>query len=136
MKSILLISAALFSSMTFAAPSRCEMGRISETNMRLANYYNSQAASSFSVDCSGKYRIRFNSRNLQDTSGSSFVTNGPLKLKTRMTVSGAMENLWNVSTEQGAGKNNYVIAVRLVERVNATTPAGIYRDTVFVNMVF
>ncbi len=47
-----------------------------------------------------------------------------------------MENLWNVSTEQGAGKNNYVIVVRLVERVNATTPAGIYRDRVFVNMVF
>ena len=47
-----------------------------------------------------------------------------------------MDNIWNIPTEQGAGKNNYVVAVRLTERITATTPAGKYRDTVFVNMVF
>ena len=65
-----------------------------------------------------------------------FLNNGPVKLRTRMTVSGAMDNIWNIPTEQGAGKNNYVVAVRLTERITATTPAGKYRDTVFVNMVF
>lgn len=136
MKSLIFISTVCLSAMSFAAPSYCELGRVSESHMRLANYYNSQAASSFSVNCSNKYRIRFNSRNLQDSSGNSFVNNGMVKLKTRMTVSGAMENIWNVPTEQGAGRNDYVVAVRLVERVTSTTPAGKYKDTVFVNMVF
>ncbi|MCU4325192.1 hypothetical protein KTH33_00980 [Acinetobacter johnsonii] len=136
MKTLLLLSTALFSTLIFANPSRCEMGRVSEPNMRLASYYNSQAASSFSVNCTGKYWIRFNSRNLQDASGNSFLNNGQVKLRTRMTVSGAMDNIWNIPTEQGAGKNNYVVAVRLTERITATTPAGKYRDTVFVNMVF
>ncbi len=136
MKTLLLISTVLMSSMAFATTSRCEMGRISETNMRLSNQMNSQAASTFSVNCTNKYRIKFNSRNLMDASGNSFVNNGLVRLRTHMTVSGAMNNIWNVSTEQGAGKNDYVVAVRLIERVKATTPAGKYKDTVFVNMVF
>ncbi len=43
-----------------------------------------------------------------------------------MTIfTGAMDNIWNISTEQGAGKNNYVVAVRLTRSViTATTPAG------------
>ncbi len=123
-------------SMSFAAPSYCELGRVSESHMRLANYYNSQAASCFSVNCSNKYRIRFNSRNLQDSSGNSFVNNGMVKLKTRMTVSVQWKIFGMYRRNKVLGAMIMWLQMRLVERVTLTTPAGKYKDTVFVNMVF
>ena len=116
---------------------QCSMGQITEPRMRLGTYYQSQAATSFRVNCDAAYTIRFNSRNLRSSDGSSFVTNGPYKLRTRLTVAGPVENLWNVPLSANTRQDNkYIISVRLEDRPSTNVPAGTYRDMVYVNLSF
>ncbi len=116
---------------------QCSMGQITEPRMRLGSYYQSQAATSFHVNCDSAYTLRFNSMNLRSTDGSSFVTNGPYKLRTRLTVAGPVDNLWNVPLTANTHKDNkYIISVRLEDRPSIQVPAGTYRDMVYVNLSF
>ncbi|WP_227539772.1 hypothetical protein [Acinetobacter sp. MB5] len=121
--------------MTYAAS--CSVSGVTEPMMRLANYYHSQSATSFTVNCDQGYSIRFSSMNLYSTDGASFLSNGPNKIRTRMTVSGPVGNLWNVPlTANTTGTNRYIISVHLEEEPKVSTPAGIYRDVIYVNLSF
>lgn len=117
---------------------QCSLDSVSEPVMRLANYYHSQSATSFRVFCDQAYSIQFSSLNLSSSDGSSYVSNGPYRLKTRMNISGPVRNQWNVPLSQsGALKDSkYIIAVRLEEQPSIRTPVGTYRDVVFISLLF
>lgn len=116
---------------------QCSLGTVTDSRMFLASYYHSQAATAFNVNCDHAYNITFSSANLQDVNGLSFVSNGAYRLRTRLTVSGPVENKWNVPlTARSTGMSKYVIAVHLEDRPSIQVPAGIYRDTVYVNLAF
>lgn len=131
-----LLVSCTFSSMAVYA-GQCSMGQITEPRMRLGTYYQSQAATAFRVNCDAAYTIRFNSLNLRGSDGSSFVTNGPYKLRTRLTVAGPVENRWNVPlTANNHTDSKYIISVRLEDSPSMNVPAGTYRDMVYVNLSF
>lgn len=118
--------------------SQCSVGNLSEATMHLGSYYKSQAATSFSVRCDQSYSIRFNSLNLNSSDGGSFVSNGRYKLRTRMSISGANSNLWNVPLSGRASSlgQKYVIAVQLEDQPSIRVPAGVYRDVIYVSLSF
>lgn len=122
--------------MSLAQAKQCMMGTLTDSKMRLAYVYKSQAATSFQISCDSSYGVRFGSLNLQDTVGNSYVSNGAHKLRTRMNVSGTGSNAWNVVIPQPAGLNKYVIFVQLEERPTALIPAGRYTDKVYVDLIF
>lgn len=124
-----------FFSISYAAS--CTVGSVTEPKMILASYYHSQSATSFSVNCDRGYSILFSSMNLSSADGTSYVSNGAYKLRTRLTISGPVENLWNVPLVANAtGTNRYIIAVHLEEQPSIRTPAGVYRDIIYVNLSF
>lgn len=115
----------------------CSVSDITESMMRLANYYHSQSATSFTVNCDQGYSIRFGSMNLYSNDGSSFVSNGVNKLRIRLTISGPVENLWNIPLlVNTTGNNRYIIVASLEEEPRASMPAGVYRDMIYVNLSF
>ena len=129
------VIATLLSPALYAGP--CMLGAPTEPHMRLGEYYKSQSATSFHVSCDRGYAIRFNSMNLRSTDGASYVTNGRYRLRTRMSIAGPVENLWNVPLSQTSGTDNkYIIAVQLEEQPSIRVPAGIYRDMVYVYLTF
>ncbi|MGQ9374470.1 hypothetical protein ACUM6W_11615 [Acinetobacter tandoii] len=115
----------------------CSVSGFSAPEMKLANYYHSQTATSFNVSCDRSYSISFRSQNLLNASGSSYVSNGPYKVKTQMNIRGASENLWGVQMRQKAGTNQkYIISAQLEENPLYSVPAGVYRDRIYVNVDF
>lgn len=135
MRVLLICIACTFAGIGHA--SQCSMGSVTDSQMYLASYYHSQAATAFNIKCDKSYNITFSSANLQNVNGWSFVSNGPYKLRTRLTVSGPVDNKWNVPlTARSTGTSKYVIAVHLEERPSIQVPAGVYRDTVYVNLAF
>ncbi|MEG0481962.1 MAG: hypothetical protein RR575_06200 [Acinetobacter sp.] len=133
-----LLTLIMFSIATSSYASQCSMGDVSETYMRLGSYYKSQTATSFSVRCDQSYSIRFSSLNLSSADGDSFVSNGNYRLRTRMSISGANANLWNVPLSAQASNqgHKYVVAVQLEDQPSIRVPAGKYRDIIFVNLSF
>ena len=116
---------------------QCMVGSITDPKMYLKYEDGSQTATSFKVSCDHAYGIRFGSQNLRDSSGNSYVTNGRDRLKTRMSISGAGSNLWNVSIPQSANLDNkYVIFVQLDEHPSALIPAGMYTDRIYIDLAF
>lgn len=135
MKRLLVCIVCSFGSVVYAG--QCALGSVTDSRMFLAGYYHSQAATAFNIRCDHAYNITFSSANLQDVNGSSFVSNGAYKLRTRLTVSGPVDNKWNVPlTARSADSSKYIIAVHLEDRPSIQVPAGIYRDTVYVNLAF
>ncbi|MHA3060538.1 hypothetical protein ACX1N5_08470 [Acinetobacter sp. ANC 4636] len=136
MKSVFILCLACsVMSTTYAAS--CSVGNVTEPKMMLASYYHSQSATSFSVNCDRGYSILFSSMNLRSADGTSYVSNGAYKLRTKLTISGPVENLWNVPlTANTTGTNRYIIAVHLEEQPSIRTPAGVYRDMIYVNLSF
>ena len=115
----------------------CSIGGFSTSEMKLANYYHSQAATSFNVSCDRGYSVLFRSQNLLNSSGSSYVANGPYKLRTQLNIRGAGENLWGVQMKQSGGSNQkYIISAQLQEKPSFNVPAGVYRDRIYVNVDF
>ncbi|RKG39523.1 hypothetical protein [Acinetobacter rongchengensis] len=137
MKTFLLMLTML-SVATSAYAHQCSMGDVSETYMRLGSYYKSQTATSFSVHCDQSYSIRFSSLNLSSANGDSYVSNGNYRLRTRMSITGANANLWNVPLSAQASNqgHKYVVAVQLEDQPSIRVPAGKYRDVIFVNLMF
>ncbi len=135
-KNIMVI--LLYANCTVANAGQCYLNAISEPVMQLTDYYHSFAATSFRVFCDQAYAIKFNSQNLRSSDGSSFVSNGSYRLKTRMSISGPVRNQWNVPLSQSGNSKDskYVIAVRLEEQPSIRTPVGIYSDVIFVNLLF
>lgn len=134
----LLVMLMVMGSLPVAYASQCSMGEFTENNMRLGSYYKSQTATSFSVRCDQSYSIRFNSLNLNSSDGNSFVSNGAYKLRTRMSIGGANTNQWNVpqTAQASSHGHKYVIAVQLEDEPSIRVPAGVYRDIIYVNLVF
>lgn len=134
--SLFLMVGMFFASVSYA--SQCSVGELSESKMRLGSYYKSQAATSFSVRCDQSYSIKFNSLNLNSSDGASFVSNGAYRLKTRMSISGANSNLWNVPLSGRASSlgQKYVVAVQLEDQPSIRVPAGKYRDVIYVSLSF
>lgn len=133
----LLILVAVASSMT-AHAKFCSLGAISEQDMHLSTYRKSQSASSFRINCDQAYSIRFTSMNLRSPQGESAVSNGAYKLSTRMWIQGANKSEWNtmLSPNSTDKDNKYVVGVQLLEAPTINTPAGIYRDVVYISLSF
>lgn len=120
-----------------AYASECYIGGFSAHEMKLANYYRSQTATSFHVSCDRNYSISFRSQNLVNSSGLSYVTNGPYKLRTQLNIRGASDNLWGVQINQrGGGNQKYIISAQLQENPLYSVPAGVYRDRIYVSVDF
>ena len=117
---------------------QCQIDRMSTTQLRLNSSYQSQAATSFSVSCQSNYAIKFSSRNLMGPSGNSYLVNEKnYKLRTQMNISGASDSRWNIPLSQRAGDNKkFILWVQLIDRPNALTPAGVYKDNLYVSLIF
>lgn len=132
-----LFACLSFLSIHCAYADPCSMSGLTDSQMRLSNYYHSQAATAFNVSCGQAYSIRFNSMNLRNREGESYLSNGAYKVATRMTINGPVENLWNVPLSANArGKNKYIISVHLEEQPSTRIPAGTYQDVIYVNVSF
>lgn len=135
MKPLFLVCFLCISCSAYA--SQCSIGGFSASEMRLASYYRSQTATSFNVECDQGYSISFRSQNLVNSSGLSYMSNGPYKLRTQLNIRGASQNLWGVQMNQQAGRNQkYIISAQLEENPLYSVPAGIYRDRIYVNVDF
>lgn len=117
---------------------QCQIQSMTAKELILNPSYLSQAATSFSVACDSGYAIKFNSRNLINSSGSSYVVNEKNhKLRTQMNITGATAARWNSPISQPASsQNNFIVLAQLLERPTAATPAGIYRDFLYINLMF
>ena len=59
------------------------------------------------------------------------------KLRTQMNISGASASRWNSPIAQPATEQNkFVVLVQLMERPTALTPAGVYKDSLYINLMF
>lgn len=117
---------------------QCKIESMTAKELILNSSYLSQAATSFSVACDSRYAIKFNSRNLINSSGSSYVVNEKNhKLRTQMNITGATASRWNSPISQPASsQNNFIVLAQLLERPTASTPAGIYKDVLYINLMF
>ena len=108
---------------------QCQIERLTSSQLNLSSSYLSQAATSFSVACDSNYAIKFNSRNLTNEKN--------YKLRTQMNISGASASRWNSPIAQPATEQNkFVVLVQLMERPTALTPAGVYKDSLYINLMF
>ena len=127
--SVLFLVCCISSSLSLAHARQCQIERLTATQLNLNASYLSQAATSFSVNCDSRYAIKFNSRNL--------VNEKNYKLRTQMNISGASSSRWNVPLSQApTGQDKFVVLVQLMERPTARTPAGVYRDSLYINLMF
>lgn len=138
MKTSVLLLMCCMSSLSLAHAKQCQIERLTATQLNLNASYLSQAATSFSVACESRYAIKFNSRNLVNSACSSYLVNEKnYKLRTQMNISGASSSRWNVPISQAAtGQDKFVVLVQLMERPTARTPAGVYRDSLYINLMF
>jgi hypothetical protein len=120
-----------------AAAQYCSIDGFTDSELRLASYQRSQAATSFNVSCDKGYSILFSSQNLINPDGTSYVSNGPYKLRTKLNLSGANSNLWGVKLDQNSGKRQkYIISVQLVDNPYSGVPAGDYQDQISFDIDF
>ncbi|NNH37678.1 hypothetical protein [Acinetobacter terrae] len=134
-KFILIILGTLMSGMV--AAQQCSIDGFTNSEMRLASYQRSQSATSFNISCDMGYSILFNSQNLITSNGMSYISNGSYKLRTKLNLRGANQNLWGVHLNQaGAQRQKYIISVQLEDNPLNGVPAGIYRDRISVDISF
>ncbi|MBV7309681.1 hypothetical protein KVY11_13470 [Acinetobacter sp. CWB-G5] len=138
MKKVIMLAIMLLSTSNFLYAKQCQIENLVATQLNLNASYLSQAATSFSVACDSNYAIKFNTRNLTSASGSSFLINERNnRLRTQMNISGATASRWNAPIFQPATeRNKFVVLVQLVDPPSAYTPAGEYRDNLYINLMF
>ncbi len=136
LKFTILVFSLLLTSLSHAQ--RCQIDRSTASELKLNSSYLSQAATSFIVRCDSSYAIQFNSRNLTSTNGSSYLVNERNhKIRTKMYISGAASSQWNTPISQPATNlSKFVVLVELAEQPSALTPAGIYKDSLYVNLIY
>lgn len=136
LKIMLLLFCVGTTPLTYAK--QCQIERLTSSQLNLNSSYLSQAATSFSVACDSNYAIKFNSRNLTNATGSSYLVNEKNhKLRTQMNISGANASRWNSPIGQPAtAQNKFVVLVQLMERPTALTPAGVYKDSLYIKLMF
>lgn len=117
---------------------RCQIEKATASQLNLSSSYLSQAATSFSVSCDSGYAIKFNSRNLTSPAGNSYlIGERNHKIRTQMFISGATSSRWNTPISQPATEQTkFVVLVQLVEQPTASTPAGIYKDSLYVSLMY
>ena len=137
MKKYIILVLSAWMATSAQATQQCAIDGFSNSNMRLSSYRHSQAATSFNVRCDQGYSIVFNSENLTNASGTSYVSNGSYKLRTQLNLQGAGQNLWGVQLRQAPSeRQKYVIAVQLQDNPYNGVPAGVYKDRVSVDIIF
>lgn len=137
MKKLFLLMIALSISGMAAATKYCSIDGFADSELRLASYQRSQAATSFNISCDTSYTIQFNSQNLMSSDGMSYVSNGPYRLRTKLKLSGANSGLWGVSLKQSAAqKQKYIVSVQLIDNPFNGVPAGNYQDQISVDINF
>ena len=115
----------------------CSIDGFTNPELRLASYQRSQSATSFNISCDTGYSILFNSQNLVSSSGVSYVSNGPYKLRTKLNLTVANSNLWGVRLNQGAAqRQQYIVSVQLEDNPLNGVPAGRYSDRVSIDISF
>lgn len=136
LKFTVLVFSLLLTSLSHAQ--RCQIDRSTVSELKLNSSYLSQAATSFIVRCDSSYAIQFNSRNLTSTNGSSYLVNEHNhKIRTQMYISGATSSRWNMPISQPATNlNKFVVLVQLAEQPSALTPAGVYKDSLYVDLIY
>lgn len=136
LKFTILVFSVLLTSLSHAQ--RCQIDRSTASELKLNSSYLSQAATSFIVRCDSSYAIQFNSRNLTSTNGGSYLVNERNhKIRTKMYISGAASSQWNMPISQPATNlSKFVVLVELAEQPSALTPAGIYKDSLYVNLIY
>ncbi|HJF28386.1 hypothetical protein NI467_10950 [Acinetobacter bohemicus] len=137
MKKLFLLIIALSVSAITEAAKYCSIDGFSNSELRLASYQRSQAATSFNISCDTSYSILFNSQNLISPDGMSYVSNGPYKLRTKLNLSGANSGLWGVRLKQNpTQRQKYIVSVQLVDNPYNGVPAGHYQDQISVDIDF
>lgn len=126
----------IISSLSFAKG--CQIDRITSDQLSLSSKYRSQAATSFNIICDSHYAIQFNSRNLTNSNGASYVMNERNdRLRTHMTISGGGESRWNTPISQVATDlSKFVVMVKLQDLPTSLTPAGRYTDSLYVRLIY
>lgn len=132
----LLILAMCFNNLSYAG--RCQIEKATASQLQLSSSYLSQAATSFSVACDSNYAIKFSSRNLTSPAGNSYlVSDRNHKIRTQMFISGATSSRWNTPISQpAADQTKFVVLVQLAEQPTASTPAGLYKDSLYVSLIY
>lgn len=117
---------------------RCQIEKTTASQLNLSSSYLSQAATSLSVSCDSSYAIKFSSRNLTSPAGHSYlISDRNHKIRTQMFISGATSSRWNTPISQPATEQTkFVVLVQLAEQPTASTPAGIYKDSLYVSLVY
>lgn len=138
MKFQIMLFICCVSSFQFSQAKQCQIERLTATQLNLSSSYLSQAATSFSVACDSNYAIKFSSRNLVNSTGTSYLINERnSKLRTQMNISGATASRWNSPISQPASEQNkFVVLVQLMERPTSRTPAGVYKDNLYISLMF
>lgn len=114
----------------------CSIDGFTNPELRLASYQRSQSATSFNISCDTGYSILFNSQNLVSSSGVSYVSNGPYKLRTKLNLTGANSNLWGEAQSGAAQRQKYIVSVQLEDNPLNGVPAGRYSDRVSIDISF
>lgn len=136
LKFTVLVFSLLLTSLSHAQ--RCQIDRSTVSELKLNSSYLSQAATSFIVRCDSSYAIQFNSRNLTSTNGSSYLVNEHNhKIRTQMYISGATSSRWNMPISQPpTSLSKFIVLVQLAEQPFALTPAGVYKDSLYVDLIY
>lgn len=136
MKKLLLLMSGLAIS-TIVSAQYCSIDGFANDELRLQSYQRSQAATSFNISCDAGYSILFNSQNLTSADGMSYVSNGPYKLRTKLNLRGANNNVWGVPLQQSAAqRQKYIVSVQLIDNPLNGVPAGRYSDRISVDISF
>lgn len=134
-KILLILMCVVISNFSFAKS--CQIDRVASSELILSSKYRSQATTAFSIDCDTRYAIQFNSRNLINSNGLSFVANDKNhRLHTQMQISGGGEMKWNTPISRNADASKLVVSVKLQEMPTAITPAGTYTDALYVSLIY
>jgi|SRR5690606_21576517 len=133
----LLVLIAGWAMSTLASAQYCSIDGFANDELRLQSYQRSQAATSFNISCDTGYSILFSSQNLTSADGMSYVSNGPYKLRTKLNLRGANNNVWGIPLQQSAAqRQKYIVSVQLIDNPLNGVPAGTYRDRISVDINF
>ncbi|CAB1215730.1 hypothetical protein [Acinetobacter bouvetii] len=125
-----------FSSMALYAQG-CSLSSFTSQNLVFSAQQFSTANFAFNINCQSPYNVRFSNANPASNEGIGYLSDQQHKIKTKMSARSDWNIPWNTSVMQVNNSNNhYVVTVAIVDAIKATTPAGIYKDRIQVNIEY
>jgi spore coat protein U-like protein len=122
---------------SFATAAQCSFGIPTSPQMILLPMRGSQTSTAFIIGCNQPlpYSITFSALNGRGSQGNSSLNYLNHQIATQLIIRGGSGNLWNVPMQQIGGKNDrYVVIAQIVGHIDATMPAGQYKDEVFITV--